>query len=57
MRPERWILLRGLSREAAHWGRFVPALAATLPKGDVEVVALDVPRPKSRVTRPRRGSP
>ena len=38
---ESWILLRGLTREAAHWGDFVPALSAALP--DVELVTVDLP--------------
>jgi pimeloyl-ACP methyl ester carboxylesterase len=35
---ETWILLRGLSREAGHFGPFVPALAGAMP--DAAVVAL-----------------
>lgn len=37
-----WVLLRGLAREAGHWGGFVPALAAWLEAGD-ELLALDLP--------------
>lgn len=44
-RPEilgqNWILLRGLARESAHWGDFVPLLQATFPK--VRVTLLDLP--------------
>ncbi len=36
-----WILLRGLSRESAHWGDFVPLLQATFP--DARITALDLP--------------
>lgn len=36
-----WILLRGWTREAAHWGAFPGQLAAVLP-GDA-VIALDLP--------------
>lgn len=38
---DTWILMRGLSREAGHWGGFVPALGAALP--GAEVVAVDLP--------------
>lgn len=31
----RWILLRGLSREAGHWGPFIDAWRARLPETDV----------------------
>jgi pimeloyl-ACP methyl ester carboxylesterase len=41
------ILLRGLSREAAHWGLFLPALAAAMP--DAPIVALDLPGTGSRL--------
>jgi pimeloyl-ACP methyl ester carboxylesterase len=37
-----WILLRGLSREAAHWGEFTQGLANLLASGD-QVIALDLP--------------
>jgi len=37
-----WVLLRGLAREARHWGGFVPALRRALPAGDT-VVTLDLP--------------
>ncbi len=36
-----WILLRGLSREAAHWGGFVEAFQQALPQA--HVLALDLP--------------
>ena len=36
-----WLLLRGLSREAGHWGEFVPQMQAALPK--VKVDTLDLP--------------
>lgn len=36
-----WFLLRGLTREAAHWGEFLPALRAAWP--DVDIHALDLP--------------
>ena len=36
-----WLLLRGLSRESRHWGRFPAQLAAA--DGDARVVALDLP--------------
>jgi pimeloyl-ACP methyl ester carboxylesterase len=36
-----WILLRGLTRESAHWGGFPELLRARLP--DARVVAIDLP--------------
>jgi pimeloyl-ACP methyl ester carboxylesterase len=36
-----WVLLRGLTRERAHWGTFVDQLQAGLP--DDRVLALDLP--------------
>jgi pimeloyl-ACP methyl ester carboxylesterase len=38
---DTWFLLRGLTREAAHWGEFLTALRAAWP--DVDVHALDLP--------------
>ena len=38
---KNWILLRGLSRESAHWGAFVPLLQASFP--DAKVTLLDLP--------------
>jgi pimeloyl-ACP methyl ester carboxylesterase len=37
----RWILLRGLTRESRHWGRFPQVLASALP--GAEIIALDLP--------------
>lgn len=37
-----WVLLRGLAREAGHWGRFPDLLRSALPSGEA-VVALDLP--------------
>lgn len=37
-----WVLLRGLAREAGHWGDFPQRLRARVPAGD-SVVALDLP--------------
>jgi pimeloyl-ACP methyl ester carboxylesterase len=37
-----WVLLRGLTREAGHWGDFAQRLAGRLDSTD-EVVALDLP--------------
>ena len=39
--PRQWILLRGLTREAAHWGAFADGFAQSVP-GDA-VLALDLP--------------
>lgn len=36
-----WLLLRGLTRETAHWGDFVDALQQAMPQA--RVVALDLP--------------
>ena len=41
-----WILLRGLTREAAHWGGFVDQLAAAVP--GAEPVTIDMPGTGSR---------
>ena len=38
---KNWILLRGLSRESAHWGAFVPLLQASFPSA--KVTLLDLP--------------
>lgn len=40
--PRDWLLIRGLGREAAHWGPFPEALVAALPAGS-RVHALDNP--------------
>jgi pimeloyl-ACP methyl ester carboxylesterase len=37
----RWVLLRGLTREAGHWGGFVEVLKARL--GESQVLAIDLP--------------
>jgi pimeloyl-ACP methyl ester carboxylesterase len=37
---DTWFLLRGLTREAGHWGGFVAALAAALPDADVRTIDL-----------------
>ncbi len=39
--PLHWVLLRGLARESAHWGAFVPLLKARFP--DAQVTVLDLP--------------
>ncbi|MCX7096411.1 MAG: alpha/beta hydrolase [Methylococcales bacterium] len=38
---QNWLLLRGLSREAAHWGDFIPQLQAAFP--DARINVLDLP--------------
>jgi pimeloyl-ACP methyl ester carboxylesterase len=38
---ENWLLLRGLSREAAHWGDFLPHMQAVFP--EARVSTLDLP--------------
>jgi pimeloyl-ACP methyl ester carboxylesterase len=38
---QNWILLRGLAREAAHWGDFVSVLQAAFP--DAQITLLDLP--------------
>jgi pimeloyl-ACP methyl ester carboxylesterase len=38
---KNWILLRGLARESAHWGDFVPLLQTTFP--DAQIKTLDLP--------------
>lgn len=46
-----WVLLRGLAREQAHWGRFATLLQARVPAGD-RVVGLDLPGNGTRHTEP-----
>ncbi len=38
---QNWILLRGLARESAHWGAFVPLLQSTFP--NARITLLDLP--------------
>ena len=38
---QNWILLRGLARESAHWGAFVPLLQSTFP--NAQITLLDLP--------------
>ena len=38
---KNWILLRGLARESAHWGAFVPLLQAAFP--NAQITLLDLP--------------
>ena len=38
---DTWILLRGLTREASHWGAFAGDFQTALPQA--KVVALDLP--------------
>ena len=38
---QNWILLRGLARESAHWGAFVPQLQTAFP--DAQITLLDLP--------------
>lgn len=40
--PGTWVLLRGLTREAGHWGHFTPTLQAHLPEG-ARIVTPDIP--------------
>ena len=47
MPRETWVLLRGLSREAGHWGAFLPALADAMP--DADVLPLDLPGAGARL--------
>jgi pimeloyl-ACP methyl ester carboxylesterase len=35
-----WILLRGLARESAHWGDFMPILKATFPEANITTLDL-----------------
>lgn len=48
--PETWVLLRGLTRERRHWGRFVADLQAARP--DARVVAPDLPGNGARCGEP-----
>ena len=38
---QNWLLLRGLARESAHWGDFIPQLQAAFP--DATITLLDLP--------------
>lgn len=40
-RGQHWVLLRGLARESAHWGAFVPLLKAQFP--NATITTLDLP--------------
>lgn len=46
-----WVLLRGLGREARHWGGFVPALQAALGPA-ARVLAVDLPGTGGARSRP-----
>jgi pimeloyl-ACP methyl ester carboxylesterase len=37
---QNWLLLRGLSREAAHWGEFVPLLQSSFPAAQISTIDL-----------------
>lgn len=37
---DNWLLLRGLSRESAHWGDFLPELQAAMPESCIHVMDL-----------------
>lgn len=54
MHTETWILLRGLTREAAHWGEFPGALGRALPHA--ELLTLDLPGAGARLAEPWPGS-
>ncbi len=43
MNPACWVLLRGLTREARHWGVFPQALAADALAGKATVLPIDLP--------------
>ncbi|HEY5138312.1 MAG TPA: alpha/beta hydrolase, partial [Methylococcales bacterium] len=38
---QNWLLLRGLARESAHWGDFIPLLQSAFP--DASVTMVDLP--------------
>jgi pimeloyl-ACP methyl ester carboxylesterase len=38
---QNWILLRGLARESAHWGAFIPLLQSAFP--EAQITLLDLP--------------
>jgi pimeloyl-ACP methyl ester carboxylesterase len=40
LHPPHWILLRGLARESAHWGKFPEALLAQFPGATVQLIDL-----------------
>jgi pimeloyl-ACP methyl ester carboxylesterase len=55
--PDTWVLLRGLTREAGHWGGFVAELEAQLPGANVVCVDLPGSGAHHRQTSPRRIAP
>ncbi|MDD5321544.1 MAG: alpha/beta hydrolase [Methylococcales bacterium] len=50
---QNWILLRGLARESAHWGNFVPLLQAAFPDADVTMLDLPGTGPFHKEASPR----
>lgn len=46
-----WVLLRGWTREAGHWGGFPATLQASVPQGD-RVIARDLPGNGARSAQP-----
>ncbi len=51
---ENWLLLRGLSREAAHWGDFVPLLQSYFPSARIHTLDLPGTGLRCRETSPSR---
>lgn len=39
--PDQWVLIRGLARESAHWGEFIPQLQQAFPAS--EIICVDLP--------------
>lgn len=39
--PQNWLLLRGLGRQSAHWGEFIPQLQRAFPQAQINT--LDLP--------------
>lgn len=50
--PQRWILLRGLSRESAHWGDFLPLLQNRFPEAQIHTLDLPGTGQRHRETSP-----
>lgn len=49
---QNWLLLRGLSREAAHWGAFIPLLQSHFPSARISTLDLPGTGQRYRETSP-----
>ncbi|MGY6274627.1 alpha/beta fold hydrolase [Methylomonas sp. MgM2] len=49
---QNWLLLRGLSRESAHWGEFLPLLRSSFPMAEISTLDLPGTGQRYRETSP-----